>query len=705
MPRTDDTTPKRSLALHRSLFAELPQFDKPLQRAIVAAVERFEQHSHAGLHLEKIASARDPRIRTIRITEFWRGVVLTPESGGSHLLLWVLPHDEAISRAKRYRASVNSVDGSLEIRDEAILDQFTPGFQAQAERSERRLFAHVGDADFRRLGIDDDILATARLLTDLDQLDRVRRSMPASQMDVLENIALGMTVEQAWKALTDGEALNVDPADLATALSRSSGEVAFFDDAEELREVLERPFAAWRIFLHPAQHRVAYRASYSGPAKVTGGAGTGKTVVALHRANHLASRPGVGPDEILLTTYTRNLAAALSANADILIPQQHRTKVRVVNFDKLANEIVSAANGKPPVVLNREAAIGRWRDAALRAEPGVAQEFLHEEYEEVVLAQGIETWERYAAAQRHGRGTALGAQQRKPIWDVIQKYRSDLRRDPRRTFLEVIHEAAQILQQREVKLFRHVIVDEAQDLHPVVWRMLRAAVAPGADDLFIAGDAHQRIYGNKVSLGSLGIVTAGRSAKLRICYRTTSEILGYSLRMLGHDDVDDLEGGSDDNLGVRSVRHGVRPTLWKSASSEEETAKLAEQIRDWEKAGTPLPSIAVAARTNSIVVETLIALAQAGIKVTRLDSQNTEGDGVRIGTMHALKGLEFSHVVLASVNADVLPAPWLFKQTDRDPAAAARDLHAERCLLYVASSRARDKLVVSWHGRPSPLLD
>jgi superfamily I DNA/RNA helicase len=702
--KRDDRDPKPTLGMHKDLILDLAKLDRSVLRAVGDVFEKFGEHTHAGIHLERINNARDPRLRTIRITDFWRGVVVA-EEGNTYLLIRVLPHDDAIHFAKTRRASVNRTAGFLEIRNDVVLEQVTPGLQEQAAKSEQRLFAHVSDGDFRHLGIDDDILATARLLTELDQIDRLRSSLPPGQLEVLENLALGMSVEDAWQALTDGEVFQVDPGDLTTAMARSSGSVLLVEGAEELRDFLEGPMAAWRIFLHPTQRRIAYRRSYSGPAKVTGGAGTGKTVVALHRAYHLAVGPEVGEGGILLTTYTKNLAAALSAQADLLMDDEARGKVRVVNVDKLAYEIVAEAAGKAPsVAADRKSVVARWKMAGLDPKLDFSDEFMNTEYEEVVLAQGIKTREEYLAAKRHGRSVALGTRQREDVWAGIQAYLRHLKQDPRRSFLEIACEAADILNARPGKPFRNVIVDEAQDLHPVQWRMLRAAVAPGRDDLFITGDAHQRIYGNRVSLGSLGIPTAGRSATLRICYRTTQEILGYALRLLGDESADDLDGNADVNLAFRSPMHGHRPKVLKTSTFEEEQTKLVEQVREWIGEGVAAEDIAIAARTKDLATSVQIALVQAGFAARRLVPDGDDAPGVRVGTMHAMKGLEFRCVALASVNADEIPAAWAITPLHKDPAAHDNDMHAERCLLYVAGSRARERLVVSWHGTPSPFL-
>jgi superfamily I DNA/RNA helicase len=246
-------------------------------------------------------------------------------------------------------------------------------------------------------------------------------------------------------------------------------------------------------------------------------------------------------------------------------------------------------------------------------------------------------------------------------------------------------------------------VDEAQDLHPAQWRLLRAAVAPGPDDLFIAADPHQRIYDNRVSLASLQISVRGRSRRLSLNYRTTQEILAWAVPLLGADPVIGLDGEVDSLLGYRSPIRGQRPRLRMAATREEEFAFLAEQIRCWQAAGIEPQAIGVTARTATLVREAREALEADGTMTAPLRLRG-DAQAVRVGTMHAMKGLEFQAVAVIGVERGLVPEPAAITPEREDPLAHAQDLQRERCVLFAACTRARDQLLVSCTGAPSAFL-
>ena len=277
-----------------------------------------------------------------------------------------------------------------------------------------------------------------------------------------------------------------------------------------------------------------------------------------------------------------------------------------------------------------------------------------------------------------------------------------LRQNSQRTHLQLADEAARILAERPAALYRHVIVDEGQDLHPSQWRLLRAAAPTGPDDLFIVADPHQRIYDNQVSLSSLGVGIRGRSRKLTINYRTTQEILAWSVRLLANQAPTGLDDEPDTLDGYRSPMHGRRPTVHSHADREAEHEHLADQIKTWLAAGVEPHSVAVAARTGYLARDARDALSAAGIPVSSTTATKT--NAVRVGTMHAMKGLEFRCVAAVGVEDGVLPAKGAVTAPAEDPVAHEHDLQRERCLLFVACTRARDSLYVSHVGNPSPFL-
>jgi hypothetical protein len=706
------------LAIAKNFLGEYAKLEKSVQNAVESAIGKFEAHTYAGLHLEKIHNSRDDRIRTIRVDAFWRGVVLAPDSGDTYCLITVMPHDKANAYAASHRFTVNQALGVLEVRNEAALEQMQPSLATVAETADDRLFAHVNDADLTRLGIDEHILPVVRLLSSEAHLEALQTVLPEAQYTALYALACGMTAEEAWREVAqylpaEAPQEHVDTGDLVAAMERTPSQVVFVSGHEELQRILAHPFAAWRIFLSAAQRRIAYATRYTGPAQVTGGAGTGKTVTALHRAAYLAGqvRDQLGSAEaegasppILLTTFTRNLAEALETQFGLLAEDDDvRRQVEILNVDRLAYRIVEHARGTRPVIADGRELSQRWSDAASQASLPFTPTFLNREWEQVILAQDLHSEQQYLSCLRAGQGTPLGKSQRSQIWRLAQQVVGELQAGRHSTYLQLANEATHILRQSLGAPYRHVIVDEAQDLHPAQWRLLRAAVPLGPDDLFIAGDPHQRIYDNRVSYTSLGIQVRGRSRRLTLNYRTTQEILAWAVPLLGQTPITGLDDQVDSLVGYWSPMHGRRPEVHRSQTREDELADLVKRVRGWIADGIEPHAIGVAARATYLAKQAREALEAEGIPAVSLVAKGKK-HAVRAGTMHGMKGLEFQAIAAIGVAEGMMPAPAAVTPADVDPVAHAQDLQRERCVLFVACTRARDHLYLSYSGRPSPFL-
>ncbi|SHG63906.1 UvrD-helicase domain-containing protein [Streptoalloteichus hindustanus] len=699
------------LAIAKDFLADFARLEKHLQKAVQDAFDKFAQHTHAGLHLEPLNNSRDPRIRTIRINQQYRGVVLAPENGGEHLLLKVMNHDDAIAYAVSRRFTVNEAIGVLEVRDQEALEDIEPALRQAAEKTERRLFDDVSDSDLVRLGIDQAVLPLVRVLSTESHLDALAPLLPSPQHDALVALASGMTPEEAWAEVskhmpTAEPPEHIDPTDLASAIERTPDQYVMVSGPEDLAEILAHPFAAWRIFLHPRQRSIAYRESYRGPALVTGGAGTGKTVTAVHRAAFLAERATTAEDEprILVTTYTRNLAEALQGQLAMLVSDEVvESRIEASNVDRLAYQVITEAHGRQPDVADNDTMNRLWDQAAALIGGEFSPSFLWREWEQVILAQQIHDLPGYVECRRRGRGRGLNTAQRGRVWTAIGHVLAELRRSGQRTHHQIADEAARILNERAEKPYRHVIVDEGQDLHPAQWRLLRAAVAPGPDDLFIVADPNQRIYDHRVSLEALGIRVVGRSYKLTISYRTTQEILSWSVGVLNGNAATGLNDEPDTLAGYRSPMHGRRPVVRGFPSRAAELDALVDQVRVWLDSGVEPQAIAIAARFGWRVREARDALERAGIPTA--SSRAKDADGVRAGSMHSMKGLEFRCIAVIGVDEDDVPATKFLTSPEEDPVAHQQDLQRERCLLFVAATRARDMLAIFHQtGKASPFL-
>lgn len=475
----------------------------------------------------------------------------------------------------------------------------------------------------------------------------------------------------------------------------------------ELAGALSSPFAQWQITLHPDQHRIT-EAHFNGSAQVTGGPGTGKTVMALYRAAHLAeldaaAHPGETRESVLLTTYNRALAQSLAERLDQLLPDPGaRSRVRVATIDSLARTIVQTHTSTAPRMASKDELAQRWRAVALADGLPFSGRFLVDEWEQVILAKGLELLPDYIRCERSGRVQHLAPEHRRQVWETVRRYVGAMRVEGLWSYPQLAGEAARVLA-RSGPLFRHVVVDEAQDLHPAQWRMLRAAVPEGPDDLFIVGDPHQRVSDNRVSLASLGINVRGRGHRLRVSYRVTQEILDWSMPILGRRAALGMDDDADTLAGYRSLLRGPAPVVRGCENRTEELTALGEWVRVWLEAGVNPSEIAVAGRNQWVVRGVAKELEARGVPTTPLEGAGDTA-AVRIGTMHRMKGQEFRCVALVGVSDHLLPPKAALEAAEGDQVALEHAYQQERTLLFVACTRARDALYVSHVGRPSRLI-
>ncbi|MFD9975897.1 UvrD-helicase domain-containing protein [Streptomyces sp. NPDC059017] len=707
------------LAFANTFWDKFEQLEKPVRAGVRKAMKKFQQltvaelHADKGLHLESVENAADRRMRTIRITDFWRGVVLAPDDGGdTFLLVNVVQHDKAYEWAAKRLYTVNTATRGLEVRNVVAIEQLTPVLEQTAAKAPARLFDGLSDASLSRLGIDEGTLRAARTILDKPQLEAFASLFPEDQFEVLQFLAEGFDEDTVWREVValrrPADPGPYDPDDLSSAIANTHSRITVVTGAEELEDILTKPFAAWRIFLHPAQRRVAYRAAFGGPAQVTGGPGTGKTVVALHRVKHLAERSPEG-GRILLTTYTTALAKSLRENLALLLEDEALLRrVDVTTVDALARDIVRRRRGSVPRLCDDADERFRWRKIRERLRLEWSEQFLSQEYRHVVLAQSLSSEDEYLRAVRRGRGSALGPVKRAQVWRAMKMFEQGLHKDGKCTYLQLCAQAAGLLSGPDASdpPYAHVVVDEAQDLHPVQWRVLRGAVASGPDDLFITGDPHQRIYDSRVSLGSLGIPVAGRSSRLRINYRSTEEILRWAAHLMEDERVESLSGDGVDSLaGYRSLLHGRRPALMDFAGEDTELKAVVEKICAWVTGGVAPAEIAVAARFHQTLDKIRARLERAGLPAVFVKDGPTQQDaGVRLATLHAMKGLEFRSVAVIGVTGSAFPYQPAVTPVDVDQLQNQADMLAERCLLFVACTRAREELYVSYSGQGSGFL-
>jgi superfamily I DNA/RNA helicase len=575
------------------------------------------------------------------------------------------------------------------------------------------LFAGFSSEQLLELGVAEPLIPLIAKITTQEELLGLAEYAPSLTTEVLFALHDGLSPEQVLEQVTAPVQPEdqIDVTDYAAAMSRPATLVTTDDTA--LQAALEENFARWQVFLHPAQRKIVER-SYNGPARVSGGPGTGKTIVALHRVVHLADRlpagDGVSSKEILFTTFNKNLAADLRSRLLELAGRDILDRVEIINIDALASKVVTEAEpGSRRHWMDDAKSIEAWETMLFElGAAGWDARFLNDEWSQVVLGQALSSRDEYFRARRAGRGRTLNRAQRAEVWQLVQQFTKRLREQNLWTFRQIAAEAARIERGHADDgrhRYKHVVVDEAQDLSPAHWMLLRAMVAPGRNDMFLAGDTHQRIYDSYVSLGSLGIAIRGRSTRLTLSYRSTHEILTTAGVLLGHEAWDDLDGGADTLTGYRSVLRGARPELHGYPTWTDELAGMGHQVQEWLSAGEAPSSIGVAVPGRRQVGEVESYLLDHGILATTLGADGPrKPDAVHVGTLHRFKGLEYQQMLVAGVSAGLIPDARIADYRDTDPVRYERELKQARSLLFVAATRARDSLKITWHGSPSPFL-
>ncbi|MCY3795590.1 MAG: AAA family ATPase [Gammaproteobacteria bacterium] len=679
-------------------FAKLPSQQ---QRGVRTMITRFERDSTAtGLNYERIANARDPNMRSLRIDGSYRAIVLKPAQGNMHMLLWADKHDEAYQWATRHACSINVETGALQVYEpRQLADPDSP----PASTDKARAFGKLKRRELVRLGVPAEMTDEVLELQGEAEREAMAPRLPIEAYEALYLYLAGESYDELVRA-REAPVEPVDASDFATALEHNDSRSRFvvIEDDLELEEMFNAPLERWRVFLHPSQRRLMER-SWNGPVRVLGGAGTGKTVVAMHRARWLA-RTLPADQRILFTTFTRNLAADIANNLQAICSAEELKRIEVTNLDRWVQRFLRGRRYRFRLVFGREEEA--WREALAKKPDGMTfpDTFYEHEWEQVIQSRGVDSREEYLHVSRTGRGVRLNRAARAQIWPVFEEYRVQL---AERGVLEVAdcyRAAAALLEEdRRGADFAAVIVDEAQDLDAPAWRLIRGLAPSGKDDLFIVGDAHQRIYSRRrVVLSHCGIDIRGRARKLRLNYRTTEETRRWAADLLEGRPIDDLDGGRDDNEGLRSLAHGPVPLVRHFPNRADQAAWLIEHLAALEAQGESLRAVCIVARTGSERDAIRRELNEAGVSVEVLeaDSPDDSASGVRLATLHRVKGLEFDHIVIASANADTLPLPAAIDAAD-SPAAAET---AERSLLYVAATRAKKELLVLSFGEPSSYL-
>lgn len=620
-------------------------------------------------------------------------------------------------RAKRMRIDFDEVDRVVTIFEEAPDDRLQERPYQVQRQVVGRLFMAWTDDELRALGFSDHLVPILRRLDTDDDLMVLDGEMARDDFTRAFNlVAYGHPDGERAVPVAEFEVVpdeSASPAtdaerDLEAQLQDRRGGAWFTrTEPEYLREVLDAPIEDWMVFLHPDQRAAAER-RYDGPARIRGAAGTGKTVVALHRTAELARRAGDGQRVLFLTV------------SDSLVPVMRHLFLRMkdapadrVDFrsvGELASSVLAEAG------VERSADQDRARQAfevaydevvvpgSPLAQGGLTRDYLRTEIEYVVRGRAAASVDEYLELERRGRRVGLTERMRREVFRLHENWLEHQQRSGAHLPVDLAL-AALAVPEPGVR-WAHAVVDEAQDLSMAAFRLLERVVPiRKPDGLLLAGDGAQKVFSGGFSLAQAGLEVRGRTTILRVNYRSTKEIMDLALTVAGADEVVDLdEHFRRGEVAPDTARRGDPPLLLIADGRAAEIAGVVAQVERLQATDrVALGDIAVLERDAPLADEIAEALADAGWSVQPLQEYDGRtNDAVKVGTWPGAKGLEFKAVILPGLSAAAVPAP-------RQPNETAEE-HEERAglelsRLFVAMTRARDALILTSAGKPSLILD
>jgi hypothetical protein len=664
------------------------------QKAVKTTAFDLQIHPAApGMSFHKLDKAKDKNFWSVRVSADIRLIV--HKTANSLLLCYVAHHDKAYAWAERRKLQTHPKTGAaqlVEIRETAqriVVPTYVEAGPAPPP-ARTPLFDALSDGELLGYGVPAEWLADVRSATE-DTLFELAGHLPGEAAEALLELATGGQPRPS-------QPTTADPFEHPDAQRR----FRVMTNVDELARALDYPWEKWVVFLHPEQRELVKR-DFAGPARVSGSAGTGKTIVALHRAAHLAR---VNPDaRVLLATFSDSLADALHARLCQLLSSEPRLaeRIDVHSLNAIAKRLYEMQIG-PVVLADRDAVSGLLHDASKSADGHkFSHHFLLTEWEQVVDAWQLDNWEAYRDVARLGRKTRLPEARRQVLWSIFEVVRHSLDNRAMITEATMFARLAAHFSGKGSAPFQYAVIDESQDLSVPQMRLLAAMAAARPNGLFFAGDLGQRIFQQPFSWKSLGVDIRGRSRTLRVNYRTSHQIRMQADRLLGPA-VTDVDGNQEDRSDTVSVFNGPPPTIRVLANEAEEVDAVSVWIAEQRHAGVTPHEIGLFVRSVAQFARATAAAQAAGLTFRILDDGRGTHSAISISTMHLAKGLEFRAVAVMACDDEILPLQDRI-ETVGDDADLQEIYDTERHLLYVACTRARDNLLITGVEPASEFLD
>ena len=569
----------------------------------------------------------------------------------------------------------------------------------------------ISNNDMAQLGVPVELLDLVKDCRVEDDFKRIENKLPENAVQNLYSLMEGESAESLIRRSKAGNKPEEEDYSIILNNRGTKQNIATINDEFELNGIMEMPMEKWRVFLHPTQRQIV-DSHYNGPARIFGGAGTGKTVIIVHRAKALASEC-TGDERVLVTTFSNTLAEDIYSRLKLICREEELDKIVVSTLDMLVSKIESdnIKYNNPSWNYNQSPLEYAWSMAQKKARfYDFNTDFYMSEWSDVIQAQDLKNREEYLYASRIGRGNKkIDLKARNSIYNVMECYKEIMQKNH---WVDIDWAenrcAKKLIYTKNSLRFKHILVDECQDFKGPAFRLIRAlAGKEHPNDLFLSGDTRQRIYSSKVALSNFGIFVKNRSIQLKINYRTTREIHALSLKIQKGFTYDDMDNNPVGKEGSISTRDGEEPKIKGFSTKKEEMAAILGNVKRRISEGTSPSDICISGRTNAIAEEYCEMLKKNGIESIQLKQGQPDDKsvpGVRTSTMHRIKGMEFDYMYAVSVNKDIMPFAKEYDSSDIDELDKKEILKREANLLSVAITRARHNAWITYYGKPSELL-
>jgi hypothetical protein len=691
------------LFLSDTCYEPLFALPKKIQTKVVNFQKKFRECTTTnGMHLEPIAQFNDSSMRTARIDDNYRAVIGLIDDNA--YLLYVGTHENAYNWGIRKKIVWNDYTQACQL---VTIQQISETI-VHTENKEEEIYpyANIPTDKWLSIGVPNDLVEQVKQIKSLDDLEILEQCLPTDAFENIYNLLDGENIDDIIADIIEGQAKENEDQLLSNNNKRRFVELT---DDDALQRILDNDMDKWQLFLHPSQQKLV-DANYKGTMKVSGGAGTGKTVAAIHRLKHLASNPNAN---ILFTTYTRTLRE----NLEELVKKMdiNRGRYTINNIDQVLIETAKKYKVKEGYKIldfsGDDQSLKLWREVLETETTEFDEKFLYDEYIDVIIYFGNTDAKSYMMQQRIGRTKALSRKQRMEIWTLVEKYIALKQERKVVDRLELFNETTKYLNENNIRPYTHVIADEYQDFSNPELKFLRSLVAEGENDLFLTGDPMQRIYsGRKINFGAAGINVRGvRSRRLKINYRTTEPIKKVAVSIIKGIPFDDMDGGTESMKGYVSLIHGgEKPTYKIVNNASEEVEQIIEWIKECENSTINPNDICIAAPNMGLMKNLQTYLHTNGIayKILKGTSKQGANNGISLCTLHSLKGLEFKVVVLMGVNERNIPSKVTegYPFNGMDILEKKEFLSSKRSLLYVAITRARQLVYIVGYGEACGLV-